>query len=63
VFKAAAEVNTFCEGGLLAFGSVMAENAGNREDDLGAEAGILRYCVIESKAEVSKGVERVTVGC
>jgi hypothetical protein len=26
--KAAAKVNTFCEGGLLAFGSVMARNAG-----------------------------------
>jgi hypothetical protein len=61
--KAAAEVNTFCEGGLLAFRSVIARNAGNREDDLNAEAGKLRYCVIKSKAEVSRGVKRVTVRC
>lgn len=31
----------------------MAGNAGNGEDDLTAEAGTLRYCVMESEAEVS----------
>jgi hypothetical protein len=31
----------------------MTGNARNEEDGLAAEAGTLRYCVIESKAEVS----------
>jgi hypothetical protein len=31
----------------------MAGDAGNGEDDLAAEVGTLRYCVMQSEAEVS----------
>jgi hypothetical protein len=41
----------------------MAGNAGNRKEGINVKAGTLQYCVIKSKAEVSKGVRRVTVGC